>query len=103
MDPYITQLKKELAEYEKACSGEPQASVLQFLWDCYAAANPVDSGEVKAAEAAIMPVFQELSFDSSNMLSDLILDLCTTYQRAAFLEGIQVGAHLVEELDGSKL
>lgn len=103
MNPYITQLKKELAEYEKACGGEAQASVLEFLWHCYSAANPVDNGEVKAAETAIMPVFQELSFDSSNMLNDLILDLCTAYQRAAFLEGIQVGAHLVEELDGNKL
>ena len=102
MNPYITKLKQELAAYEAVCGNEG-ASILDLLWYCYSASNAVDDGKIKEAEAAISPVYHELSTDVSNMLDDLIGDLCTAYQRAAFLEGIQVGVRLVEELQEYKL
>ena len=99
MNPYITQLKKELAEYEKACGGEAHGSILELLWYCYSTANAVDDGRIGAAERALVPVFEELSVEASNTLDDYISDLCYAYQRAAFLEGIQVGASLTKELE----
>ena len=99
MNYYITQLKRELAEYEAKCGYEGHDSILDFLWYCYLSTNPVDDGQIQQAESAIAPVFNELSTKNSDKLSDYILELCTAYQRAAFLEGILIGAHLTEELE----
>lgn len=98
MNPYIDQLSRELREYQSKYGTNRCESTLELLWHCYAVSNPVDDGRVKAAECALRPVFEELSFDASNALFDLISDLCTAYQRAAFFEGILIGTHLSAEL-----
>ena len=98
MNQYVTKLKRELAEYGAKCGYEGPDSILDFLWYCYSASNPVDDGKIKQTESALDPVFRELSVDSSDLLNNLICDLCTVYQRAAFLEGLLIGTHLAEEL-----
>ena len=95
MNPYIEQLKKELEKF----TGSGDFSVLELLWYCYSASNPIDDGLIKQQEEALKPVFDELSNDSADRLFNLIGDLCTAYQRAAFLEGVQVGIQLTRELD----
>lgn len=99
MNPYIDQLKTELAEYDTQCGAEGEMSVLNLLWYRYSARNTVDDGQVREADTALRPVFDELSVKSSDILYDLIAKLVTAYQRAAFLEGIQVGFCLNSELD----
>ena len=98
MNQYIERVKKELSEYRIRCHRVESESILNLLWQCYLESCPVDDGRIKAAESTIAPVFNELSNVSSDLLSDMINDLCTAYQRAAFLEGIQIGVHLFEEL-----
>ena len=96
----IELLKTQLAEYETKCGTEGSGSILDFLWYSYSASNPIDDGLIKESEQKLNPVYQELSWRNSDILSNLVTDLCTAYQRAAFLEGILIGAHLSEELRG---
>lgn len=96
MRNYIEQLQNDLTEYE-AKSGL-NGSVLELLWNIYMETTPVDDGLIRKREAAIAPVFQELSVPASDGLTDLIADLCAAYQRAALLEGIHIGFRLSEEL-----
>ena len=99
MNPYIAQLAKEISDYQAKCGIEEDAAILDILWYCYRASNPVDDGQIEASEQLLTPVFRELSVENSDILFDLISDLCLAYQRSAFLEGIQVGFHLSSELD----
>ena len=99
MNPYIAQLKNELSKYHVSCADGEQISILESLWLYYAASAPVDDGQIRRTEAAMAPVFQELSLAASDLLDDRIGDLITAYQRAAFLEGLQVGTRLAEELN----
>ena len=94
INKYIQKLIHELHQYEAKCEHESNISILDILWYCYAASNPIDDGRTHAAEAALSPVLQELSFENNNILIDQI----TAYQRAAFWEGILLGTHLTEEL-----
>ena len=94
----IEQFGQQLKEYDLKCGGNGEGSILDYLWFCYCNEKTVDDGWILEAEAAISPVFDELSVASSDMLSDLVSSLVTAYQRAAFLEGIQVGFHLSREL-----
>ena len=98
MNPYLKQLKEELDSYTAQCGNDRPESVLELLWYCYSCANTVDDGSIRRCEEALLPVYQELSATSEDALFDLITELVTTYQRAAFLEGLQTGAQLNAQL-----
>ena len=98
MNPYLNQLKIELDNYTTKCGNSRPQSVLDLLWYCYSCANSIDDGQVQRCEDALRPVYQELTVTSEDMLFDLISDLVTAYQRAAFLEGLQTGAQLCTQL-----
>ena len=99
MNPYIQQLKKDLQTYETICGKEDDFSILRFLWQAYACSNPTDDGQIQKSNDALSPIYRELSVKNADTLSNLICDLCTAYQRAAFYDGILVGVHLTEELE----
>ena len=98
MNPYTEKLTTALAQYEAKCGIVPSNPILDALWYDYSCRNPVDDGQVRAAETQISSVFAELSLEASDSLSDLIVDLLNAYQRAAYLEGLRTGAHLIQEL-----
>ena len=98
MNPYTEKLKNALAQYEAKCGLSPEDSILEALWYDYSCGSPVDDGAIRTAEAALAPVFEELSVVSSDTLFDLISDQLTAYQRAAYLDGLRTGVHLMEEL-----
>ena len=98
MNPCTQKLLSSIAAYEAKCGiGEPE-SILEALWYDYSCRNPVDDGQVRSAERKLSPVFEALSPEASDSLSDLIVDLLTIYQRAAYLEGLRTGVHLLQEL-----
>lgn len=97
MNTNIERLITDLTEYEAKAG--LQESVLDLIWKYYLESNPVDDGLIRQREDAIEPIFQELSVKSADMLTGLIVDLCTAYQRAALLEGIHVGFRMAQELD----
>ena len=98
MNPYTQKLLTAIAAYEEKCGTCAAESILDALWYDYSCRNPVDDGQVREAEKRILPVFEELSVGSSDLLTDLIVDLVTAYQRAAYLEGLRTGVHLLHEL-----
>ena len=98
MNPYTEKLKTAIAAYETNCGISPADSILEALWYDYSCGSPVDDGHIRTAEAALAPVFEELSVVSSDTLFDLITDQVTAYQRAAYLDGLRMGVHLMEEL-----
>lgn len=98
MESIISQLHIDLAEYTKKCSTEESSSILEFLFYYYLSSTPKDDGRISQCEKDLSPVFGELSPESSDRLFDLIADLCTAYQRAAFFEGIRIGVRLSGEL-----
>ena len=98
MNPYIQKLLTAIAAYEAKCCMDTPESILEDLWYDYSCRNPVDDGQVRAAETKISSVYAELSLEASDSLSDLIVDLLNAYQRAAYLEGLRTGAHLIQEL-----
>ena len=100
MNHYIKRLINNLSEYESKTG--LNVSVLDLLWETYLQSNPIDDGLIQKRENDLRAVFQELSVAASDSLSDLIIDLCTAYQRAALLEGVHIGFRLSEELKHTK-
>ena len=94
MENCLEILQNELADYVSKTGLSDAPSILELLWQNYQQKNSIDDGLIKEREDALTPVFRELSIVSSDILSDLIADLCTAYQRAALLEGIYIGAQM---------
>jgi len=98
MDSVASLLYTSLKEYVLKSGSEEPPSILDFLFYNYLSSIPKDDGRISQCEKALSPVFEELSLESSDRLFDLIADLCAAYQRAAFIEGIQIGFQLTSEL-----
>ena len=91
-------LMNTITDYESKCGITAPESILESLWYDYSCRNPVDDGKLRQAEEKLSPVFAELSVEASDCLTDQIVDLLTAYRRAAYLEGLCTGAHLLREL-----
>ena len=100
MNPYTQKLLNSIADYESKCGISP-SSILDALWYDYSCRNPIDDGRLRLAEKNLSPVFEELSMEASDCLTDQIVDLLNAYQRAAYLEGLCTGANLLRELESS--
>ena len=98
MKPIMEKLMTAIADYESKCGILPSSSVLEALWYDYSCRNPIDDGRLRQAEKNLSPVFEELSMEASDCLTDQIVDLLNAYQRAAYLEGLCTGANLLREL-----
>ena len=98
MNPYTQKLLNAITDYESKCGISPSSSVLDALWYDYSCKNPVDDGLIRQAEKKLSPVFEELSMEASDCLSDQIVELLNAYQRAAYLDGLRTGASLILEL-----
>ena len=98
MHTYTEKLLTAIAAYESKCGITEPESILEDLWYDYSCRNPVDDGQIRAAEAKLSPVFAELSLESSDSLFDLIVEVLNAHQRAAYLEGLRTGVHLIQEL-----
>ncbi|MBR2048348.1 MAG: hypothetical protein IJ960_07085 [Oscillospiraceae bacterium] len=73
-------------------------SPLDILWYCYCVASPVDDDLIRAAEAELNQLAGTLPLPVSDGLTDLVGRVCLSYQRAAFLDGMKVGAELAGQL-----
>ena len=98
MNLYTQKLLNAIADYESKCGISPSSSVLEALWYDYSCRNPIDDGRLRQAEQKLSPVFEELSMEACDCLTDQIVDLLNAYQRAAYLEGLCTGALFMQEL-----
>ena len=102
MNPYTQKLRTAIAAYEAKCGITELESILEALWYDYSCRNPVDDSQIRAAEAKLSPVFAELSLESGDSLFDLIVEVLNAHQRAAYLEGLRTGVHLLSELGAAE-
>ena len=98
MNLYTQKLLNAIADYESKCGISPSSSILEALWYDYSCRNPIDDGRLRQAEQNLSPVFEELSMEACDCLTDQIVDLLNAYQRAAYLEGLCTGALFMQEL-----
>ena len=98
MNTYTQKLLTAIEAYEAKCGMDSQVSILEALWYDYSCRNPIDDGRLRQAEKNLSPVFEALSMEASDCLTDQIVDLLNAYQRAAYLEGLCTGANLLREL-----
>ena len=95
-------LAQRLKAYIEAHPFEPGDSncetVLDQLYQVYVESRVSDSPEIQAGFAELESFLETLPLDDNNAVFSLCCRLCIHYERKAFLDGLQYGAHLMSEL-----
>ena len=82
-------------------SGDPDyQTVLDQLYHAYAESHERDPQEISDGFKELEEYLCVLPLDNNNAVFNLCCRLCTYYERKAFLDGPQYGAHLLKELSG---
>ena len=73
-------------------------TVLDQLYQAYAESHESDPLEISDGFKELEEFLETLPLDDNNVVFNLCCRLCTAYEHKAFLDGLQYGAHLMEEL-----
>ena len=73
-------------------------TVLDQLYQAYAESHESDPPEIRDSFKELDELLGALPLDDNNAVFNLCCSLCTAYERKAFQDGVQYGAHLMKEL-----
>ena len=73
-------------------------TVLDHLCLAYAESHESDPPEIRDGFKELDTLLEHLPSDDNNAVWNLCCQLCTAYERKAFLDGLQYGAQLIFEL-----
>ena len=73
-------------------------TVLDQLYQAYAESHESDPPEIRNGFKELDDLLGDLSLDDNNAVWNLCCQLCTAYERKAFLDGLQYGVHLMSAL-----
>ena len=94
-------LSQRLKAYIKAHPFDPGDSdcetVLDQLYQAYAESHESDPSEIGEGFKELEEFLRVLPLDDNNAVFNLCCRLCCAYERKAFLDGLQYGAHLMIE------
>ena len=73
-------------------------TVLDQLYQTYAESHESDPAEIGDGFKELEEFLHTLPLEDNNAVFNLCCRLCSAYERKAFLDGLQYGAHLIQEL-----
>lgn len=73
-------------------------TVLEQLYQAYAESRESDPPEIGEGFKELEDFLCALPLEDNNTVFNLCCRLCSAYERKAFLDGLQYGAHLLQEL-----
>ena len=73
-------------------------TVLDQLYQTYAESHESDPEEIGDGFKELEEFLHTLPLEDNNAVFNLCCRLCRAYERKAFLDGLQYGAHLISEL-----
>ena len=76
-------------------------TVLDQLYQAYAESHESDPSEIGEGFKELEDFLCILPLDNNNAVFNLCCRLCSAYERKAFLDGLQYGANLMLEIQGS--
>ena len=73
-------------------------TALDQLYQAYAESHESDPPEIRNGFKELDALMSNLPLDDNNAVWNLCCQLCTAYERKAFLDGLQYGAHFIVNL-----
>ena len=73
-------------------------TVLDQLYQAYAETHESDPTEISDGFKELEEYLCDLPLEDNNAVFNLCCRLCSAYERKAFIDGLQYGAHLMKDL-----
>ena len=73
-------------------------TVLDQLYEAYAESHESDPEEIGDGFKELEEFLHALPLEDNNAVFNLCCRLCSAYERKAFLDGLQYGAHIMAEI-----
>ena len=99
MDSIIHRLKAYIDNHPFDPGDSDCETVLDQLYQAYAESHESDPPEISEGFKELEEFLCGLPLEDNNAVFNLCCQLCSTYERKAFLDGLQYGAHLILELN----
>ena len=98
MNKIINQLKTYIETHPFNSGDSNYETVLDQLYQAYAESHESDPPEISDGFKELEEFLCNLPLEDNNAVFNLCCRLCCAYERKAFLDGLQYGAHLIREL-----
>ena len=98
MDNIAKRLKAYVDKHPFDSGDSGCETVLDQLYQAYLESHESDPPEIREGFKELDDLLAELSLDDNNAVWNLCCQLCTAYEHKAFLDGLQYGAYLMQEL-----
>ena len=98
MNDIAKKLKAYLEAHPFQAGDGESTTVLDQLYQAYAESHERDPEEIRDGFKELEDFLCALPLDDNNAVFNLCCRLCCAYERKAFLDGLQYGAHLIAEL-----
>lgn len=100
MSPYIEKLKTFLETKPPVLKFDDANSILELLCYYYCMANAVDNTIIHCQFRTLQDTLPRLTIAEFDAVFAITADLCLSYEKQAFIDGVLVGMQLFEELHG---
>lgn len=98
MNPVIESLKARLREQNPNYGYTDARSLMDMLYFYYTEQNPVDNAVIRCQYRELDRVMDKLTWAENETVFRLTAELCASYEKQAFLDGMEVGLRLFVEL-----
>ena len=98
MDDITQQLKAYIETHPFDPGTTECQTVLEQLYQAYFESHESDPPEIKEVFTQLGDFLETLPIDDNNNLFSLICRLCIAFAQKAYIDGLQTGAHLINEL-----
>ena len=98
MDNIAKRLKAYVDKHPFDSGDSDCETVLDQLYQTYAESHESDPPEIRDGFKELDNLLSELSLEDNNAVWSLCCQLCIAYERKAFIDGLQHGAHLMSAL-----
>ena len=98
MDKIAQRLKAYIDTHPIDLGDSDCETVLDQLYQAYAESHESDPPDIRDNFRALDTLLGALPLDDNNAVFNLCCCLCTAYEKKAFIDGVQYGAHLLMEL-----
>ena len=98
MNDIARRLEAYLATHPFDAGDDENGTVLEQLYRVYAETHESDPMEITEGFKELEEFLCTLPLTDNNAVFNLCCKLCSAYERKAFCDGLQYGAHLINEL-----
>ena len=98
MDKIAEKLKAYIDTYTLDLGEGDCETVIDQLYQAYAESHESDPPEISDGFKDLEEYLCNLPLADNNAVFNLCCRLCSAYERKAFIDGLQYGAHLIQEI-----